>query len=101
MSPFGGALTAKRLGSMLAKAYKIHSDQPVRGGPRGYHHAAFVRAWHRMGVPPSVSDASDAGDESDADDSSDSSPASGASDTWDPPMEPMQTVDNLCPSCAQ
>jgi hypothetical protein len=81
MSPYGKALTTKRLGSMLAKAYKIHSDQPVRGGPRGYHYASFVRPWHRMGIAPPTSDASDASNASDAPGSSDSSSASAASDT--------------------
>lgn len=53
LNPTGkGALTAKRLGFMLGKAYKIHSDQPVRGEPRGYHYASFVRPWHRMGMAP-------------------------------------------------
>ena len=51
MNPSGnGVLTAKRLGAMLAKAYKIHSVQPDRGGPRGYHLASFLRPWHRMGM---------------------------------------------------
>jgi hypothetical protein len=72
--PFGKRLTAKRLGGMLARSYKIHSDQPDRGGPRGYHRAAFVKPMTRMGfIPPQASDASDASDESDA----------GASDTSD------------------
>jgi hypothetical protein len=91
MSPIGKALTFKRLGSMLAKAYKIHSDQPERGGPRGYHHAAFVRPWHRMGVVPPVSDASDASSESDAA-ASDSSHSSDTSDAGG-------GVDDLCPTC--
>jgi Protein of unknown function (DUF3631) len=66
-SPFGKVLTTKRLGSMLAKGYKIHSVQPGRGGPRGYHRSAFTNAMHRMGVSPlQQSDASDASDESDA-----------------------------------
>jgi hypothetical protein len=52
---------------MLARGYKIHSVQPERGGPRGYHRSAFTNAMHRMGVSPlQQSDASDASDESDA-----------------------------------
>jgi hypothetical protein len=54
--PIGKRLTAHRLGRMLAQGYKIHSKQPVRGGPRGYFHAHFVRPWHQMRVtPPPVS----------------------------------------------
>jgi Protein of unknown function (DUF3631) len=52
-SSYGKELTAKRLGSMLAKAYKIHSDQPERAGRRGYHYAHFERPWKRMGITPS------------------------------------------------
>jgi hypothetical protein len=75
-STFGKDLTSKRLGSMLTKAYKIHSDQPVRGGPRGYHHASFTRPWHRMGVGP-ASDASDASDAGEGSTRSDESPTIG------------------------
>jgi hypothetical protein len=58
-NPFGKSLTTKRLATMLATGYKIHSDQPVRGERRGYHRSAFTRAWHRMKVEP-ASDTSDA-----------------------------------------
>jgi hypothetical protein len=50
--PIGKRLTAHRLGRMLAQGYKIHSKQPVHGGPRGYFHAHFVRPWHQMRVTP-------------------------------------------------
>ena len=81
-SSYGKALIGKRLGSMLARGYKIHSGQPVRGGPRGYHFSAFVKPWHHMRTPLPQSDASDANAESDAADSSSDSPdASLASDS--------------------
>jgi hypothetical protein len=48
--PFGKRLTPQRLGRMLAKSYKIHSDREVHGGPRGYFRFDFARAWSRMGV---------------------------------------------------
>ena len=65
--PIGKELTAKRLGTMLAKGYRIHSIQPERGVARGYNRSAFTNPMHRMGVtPPPESDASDASDESDA-----------------------------------
>jgi hypothetical protein len=79
--PFNKRLTAKRLGGMLARSYKIHSDQPDRGGHRGYHREDFRKPMVRMGLlPSSTSDASDASDESDAD-ASDASDPSDASDT--------------------
>ncbi|MFL6047447.1 MAG: hypothetical protein ACJ72M_20355, partial [Propionibacteriaceae bacterium] len=79
--PLGKRLTAKRLGGMLARSYGIHSDQPERGGHRGYHREAFRKPMTRMGLLPSpTSDASDASDESDAD-ASDTSDTSDASDT--------------------
>lgn len=53
-SSSGKTLTAKRLGFLLADSYKIHSDQPVRGGPRGYHLAHFVKPWTAMGIPLSL-----------------------------------------------
>jgi len=90
--PIGRDLTAKRLGGMLARSYKIHSDQPDRGGPRGYHRSAFVKPWIRMGVtPPTKSDASDASDGSDAD-SSDSSDTSDSSDSLGGVEESMQSA---------
>jgi hypothetical protein len=58
-------LTGKRLGFLLADSYKIHSDQPVRGGPRGYHLAHFIKPWTAMGVIKPASDASGASDASD------------------------------------
>jgi hypothetical protein len=100
--PIGRKLTAKRLGGMLARSYKIHSDQPDRGAPRGYHRSAFVKPWIRMGItPPPRSDASDASDGSDAD-SSDPSFASDASDSRGGVAEPMQASTNgHCTLCDQ
>ncbi len=62
--PFGKSLTAKRLGGMLTKGYKIHSQQLGHGTPRGYSRTAFTAAWRRMGILPKQSDESDADDES-------------------------------------
>jgi Protein of unknown function (DUF3631) len=83
-------LTAKRLGFLLADSYKIHSDQPVRGGPRGYHLASFVKPWTAMAVGQPASDDSDASDASDqgrglgpASDQVDPLPQSDASDASD------------------
>jgi hypothetical protein len=87
--PFGKPLTGKRLGTMLSKGYKIHSKQPVRGGPRGYLRADFIRAWHRMGIGHSQSDASDGSGVSDAG-SSDTSAPSLASDWGRGSGQPMQ-----------
>lgn len=75
-SSSGKTLTAKRFGFLLADSYKIHSDQPVRGGPRGYHLAHFVKPWTAMGIPLSQSDASDASSANDAGNASDTSGAS-------------------------
>lgn len=70
---------------MLARRYKIHSKQPVRGGPRGYFHVHFVRPWHQMRVTPLlVSDAAGESDETASD-------ASLASDTGRGLGEPMHT----------
>ena len=49
-SPFGKALTAQRLGRMLASSYGINSTRLERTGPRGYAYAALLPVWHRMGV---------------------------------------------------
>ena len=51
-SSYGRALTAQRLGSMLAKGYKIHTKREGHGTPRGYFLAAFDRPWRRMGITP-------------------------------------------------
>jgi hypothetical protein len=48
--PFGKKLTPQRLGRMLAKGYKIHSDRESRTEPRGYYLTAFIRAWSRMTI---------------------------------------------------
>jgi hypothetical protein len=91
ISSSGKTLTAKRLRFLLADSYKIHSDQPVRGDPRGYHLAHFVKPWTAMGIPLSQSDASDASSANDADTASDTSGASDASDQERGPEEPMQS----------
>jgi hypothetical protein len=98
--PIGKRLTGRRLGSMLAKGYKIHSKQLVRGGPRGYVHSSFARPWHRMRVDPlSQFDASDASDAH----ASDSPDASHASDSERGAPEPAQPTTNAlfdyCQTC--
>jgi Protein of unknown function (DUF3631) len=94
--PFGKEVTAHRLGRMLSQGYKIHSKQPVRGGPRGYFHAHFVRPWHQMQVTPSQSDANDANSGSDDETASDTPHASLASLSERGVTEPMQT-NGHCP----
>ncbi len=49
-SPFGKALTAQRLGKMLAQSYGINSARLDRTGPRGYTYALLLPVWRRMGV---------------------------------------------------
>lgn len=49
-SSFGKALTAQRLGRMLATAYGVNSTRLSGTGPRGYTRASLERAWRRMGV---------------------------------------------------
>jgi Protein of unknown function (DUF3631) len=120
--PYGKRLTAHRLGRMLSQGYKIHSKQPVRGGPRGYLHAHFARPWHQMRVTPRhTSDASNASDASDAD-ASDTSDTSLASDTsegvtpahasgpsgtngtgepLDPLMPLVPATSEACPGCGK
>jgi hypothetical protein len=51
-SSYGKRLTAKRLGSMLAKSYKIHSKQLGHGTPRGYLLSAFTKPWRQMKITP-------------------------------------------------
>jgi hypothetical protein len=88
-SPYGKRLTAKRLGSMLAKSYKIHSKQLGHGTPRGYLLPAFTKPWRQMKItPPPVSDESDGSDvsdegSSDKSDSSDMGEGASASDVAD------------------
>jgi hypothetical protein len=53
-SPYGRRLTTKRLGSMLAKSYRIHSHDTGRGTPRGYSPPAINAAghcWHPIRRP--------------------------------------------------
>jgi hypothetical protein len=47
-SSYGRALTAKRLGQMLAQGAKVHSGKV--GGERGYTRASFRTVWGRMGL---------------------------------------------------
>mgnify|MGYP001792548312 CR=1 FL=1 len=49
-SVFGRAITAQRLGRMLANGYKGNSTRPDRVGPRGYTRASLAAAWRRMGI---------------------------------------------------
>lgn len=75
-SPFGKELNTKRLGSMLARGYRIHSRLPTRGLPRGYSRADFAKAWRALGVtPPNESDASSASDASDAEPDPEATPS--------------------------
>lgn len=90
-SPYGKRLTDKRLGGMLAKGYKIHSDREGRGTPRGYFQSAFTRAWHRMGVAPShQSGEGGASGECGADDAPDSPDAPHAPDPPEGAEEPIK-----------
>lgn len=49
-SPFGKALTAQRLGRMLATSYGVNSARLDRTGPRGYTRGSLAMTWARMGV---------------------------------------------------
>lgn len=49
-SPFGKAITAQRLGRMLATSYKINSTRLDRDGARGYVRATLAQAWQTMGI---------------------------------------------------
>jgi len=51
-SPFGKALTAQRLGRMLATSYKVNSTRLDREGPRGYARAALQAPMRRLGIVP-------------------------------------------------
>ena len=51
-STFGKALTAQRLGRMLATAYGLHSDRPDSNGQRGYLLATLNPVFRRMGLTP-------------------------------------------------
>jgi hypothetical protein len=51
-SPFGKALTAQRLGRMLATSYGVNSGRPGGIGPRGYTRGSLATAWNRMGIAP-------------------------------------------------
>lgn len=51
-SSLGTDLTAKRLGHMLTKSFKIHSTRPGGRGPRGYTPYSFERVWRSMRVDP-------------------------------------------------
>lgn len=59
-SPYGKALTAKRLGKMLATNYKINSSfvGTSHTGPRGYRRADLELVWTRMGTLLAPEDAS-------------------------------------------
>ncbi len=49
-SPFGKALTAQRLGRMLASSYGVNSSRVGGRGLRGYARASLTTVWRRMGV---------------------------------------------------
>lgn len=51
-SSFGKALTAQRLGRMLAKGYGLNSSRQGDSG-RGYFRAKLNPVWRRMGIVPS------------------------------------------------
>jgi Protein of unknown function (DUF3631) len=101
--PIGKSLTAKRLGGMLTKGYKIHSKREGRGTPRGYFRSDFTRAWNRMGVTPSLqSGESGASGGSGRDEASDSPDAP---DTPEGVAEPVQTNGqrryDTCAGCSR
>lgn len=91
-STFGKALTAQRLGRMLAGSYGIHSTRLDRTGPRGYTRAALERAWHRMGVSRSAPVTPDPSQETGA------SGASGETGAPHPPREPSERPEPSEPS---
>src|SRR5690606_20350285 len=87
-STFGRALTAQRLGRMLAGNYGIHSTRLDRTGPRGYTRASLERAWRRMGVSTSAPDVSTPSQETGA---------SGATgETGAPPQPPAAADCTVC-----
>ncbi|WP_155855312.1 DUF3631 domain-containing protein [Actinotalea ferrariae] len=50
-SAYGKALTAQRMGRMLAQGFKVHSGRQG-DGPRGYYRQALSPVWRRMGITP-------------------------------------------------
>jgi hypothetical protein len=80
-SPYGRALTAQRLGRMLATAYGVNSTRLDREGPRGYTRASLDPALRRMGMTPP-----------------NRTGASGSDGSTGPPLEHRGDVD-VCSSC--
>lgn len=50
-SNYGKALTAHRLGRLVAQASKVTSTRPGGRGPRGYALTSLDPVWHRLGIP--------------------------------------------------
>ena len=50
-SAYGRALTAQRLGRMLAQGFKVHSSRQG-DSPRGYYRQALAPVWRKLGVTP-------------------------------------------------
>lgn len=57
-SAYGKALTAKRLGVLVAQASKVTSVRPGNRGKRGYQHSVLAPVWHRLGIGRNQSGAS-------------------------------------------
>lgn len=57
-SAYGKALTAKRLGLLVAQASKVTSVRPGNRGKRGYQYSVIAPVWHRLGIGRNQSGAS-------------------------------------------
>jgi hypothetical protein len=57
-SPYGKALTEKRLGHLVAQASKVTSQRPGGVGRRGYLRAQLQPAWNRLGIAKAPPDES-------------------------------------------
>lgn len=57
LSNYGKALTAHRLGRLVAQASKVTSTRPGGRGPRGYALTSLDPVWRRLGIPPKTSGA--------------------------------------------
>ncbi|MEV8191895.1 DUF3631 domain-containing protein [Rhodococcus pyridinivorans] len=49
-SPYGKALTDKRLGTLVSQASKVTSQRPGGRGPRGYSRSVLAPVWNRLGI---------------------------------------------------
>jgi len=107
-SSFGRALTSQRLGRMLSKGFKIHSDRQG-DGPRGYHFAHLAPALRRFHIDPSKqTDGADVTARTDghiaASDDEEPEPvppwATGTCGVCQGPADPTVMVDGCHPCCA-